>query len=111
VQVLCSEVKAKHTGPESCVALREERGEALTGGGAGQPWSPEKCQSGSRRSLDCRKATWAEERNANALPVPAWSENLARTQALYAGTGRSRGGPQAARLLVRGGKVRSRSRR
>ena len=97
MQVLHSEGKANHTGPESCAALREERGEALTGGGAGQPLSLEKHKSGEPTRLSSWKAAWAEERNANALPVPAWSENLARTQAPYAGTGRSRGEPQAAR--------------
>jgi hypothetical protein len=41
VEVLCGEGPANHTGPESCVAVREGRGEALTGESVGQPWSGE----------------------------------------------------------------------
>jgi hypothetical protein len=41
VKVLNSEVPAKHTDPESCVVVREGRGEALTGEGAGRVLSRE----------------------------------------------------------------------
>ncbi len=41
MQVLCSEGKANHTGPESCVVHREVSGEALTGETVGQPLSRE----------------------------------------------------------------------
>jgi hypothetical protein len=37
VQVLYGEGLASHTGPESCVAVREDRCEALTGECVGQP--------------------------------------------------------------------------
>ena len=39
MKVLDGEDVANHTGPESCVAFREERGEALTGDCVGQPLS------------------------------------------------------------------------
>jgi hypothetical protein len=41
VQVLYGEGVANHTGPESCAAVREDRGEALTGECVGQPLSGE----------------------------------------------------------------------
>ena len=41
MRVLCSEGIANHAGPESCVAYREVRDEALTGESAGQPLSRE----------------------------------------------------------------------
>jgi hypothetical protein len=41
VKVQDSESLASHTGPESCVAAREGRGEALTGEGAGRVSSRE----------------------------------------------------------------------
>ena len=41
MQVSCSEGVANHTGPESCVGVREDAGEALTGERIGQPSSRE----------------------------------------------------------------------
>jgi hypothetical protein len=41
VKVHYGEGVASHTGPESCAAAREVRGEALTGVRAGQVWSGE----------------------------------------------------------------------
>jgi hypothetical protein len=41
VQVSYSEGVANHTGPESCVDIREDAGEALTGERIGQPSSRE----------------------------------------------------------------------
>src|SRR5664279_1417633 len=45
MQVPCSEGIADHTGPESCAAHREVRGEALTGESVGQPSSRESYKS------------------------------------------------------------------
>jgi hypothetical protein len=42
VQVPCDEGVAIHIGPESCAAVREGRGEALTGECTGQPLSRER---------------------------------------------------------------------
>jgi len=36
-----SEDLASHAGPESCASVRKDRGEALTGGSAGELWSRE----------------------------------------------------------------------
>ena len=41
MKVSCSEDVANHTGPESCVCIREGAGEALTGERIGQPSSRE----------------------------------------------------------------------
>ena len=41
MQVSCSEGVANHTGPESCVGVRKDAGEALTGERIGQPSSRE----------------------------------------------------------------------
>ena len=47
VQVLYGEGLASRTGPESCVAVREDRCEALTGECVGQPLSV--CCSSTRK--------------------------------------------------------------
>lgn len=41
MQVLYGEGGASHTGPEACAAVREDRGEALTGESIGRHWSGE----------------------------------------------------------------------
>ena len=41
MEVSYGEGVASHTGPESCAVVREGRGEALTGGGAGRVLSRE----------------------------------------------------------------------
>jgi len=48
VRVLDGEDVASHTAPESCVAFREGRDEALTGDCVGQPLSGVKTTSGCR---------------------------------------------------------------
>ena len=50
---------ANHTGPESCVAGGNARGEALTGGSVGQVWSSEITPSVCRPRPDRGKATRA----------------------------------------------------
>ena len=81
MKVLNSEVPAKHTAPESCVAVREGRGEALTGEGAGGVLS---------REIDAlprkREAFWGADvvenggrqrrarRDGESCPGPARSE-------------------------------------
>jgi hypothetical protein len=47
VKVLCGEGVANHTDPESCVASREGRSEALTGDSVGQPLSGENQHRGA----------------------------------------------------------------
>ena len=50
---------AAHSGPESCVAVREGRGEALTGERAGRVFSRERhLPPGGRRRKEMRKATF-----------------------------------------------------
>lgn len=41
MKALCVEGPATHSDPESCVDVRKDGGEALTGARAGQPLSPE----------------------------------------------------------------------
>jgi hypothetical protein len=48
---------AIHGGPESCVGVREDGGEALTGVRVGRPLSREITTSGCRRRPTRRKAT------------------------------------------------------
>ena len=48
---------ANHGGPESCVGIRKDAGEALTGVRTGQPLSREITASGCRRRPMRRKAT------------------------------------------------------
>jgi hypothetical protein len=48
---------ASHDHPESCVDVREDSGEALTGAHTGWVMSPEIIRSGCRRCSCMRKAT------------------------------------------------------
>jgi hypothetical protein len=61
VKVCCIKGLANHDGPESCVAVREDRCEALTGVRLGQPLSRESFQFQALTRLGTWKATrrWA----------------------------------------------------
>jgi hypothetical protein len=72
VQVSYSEGLANHTGPESCVGIREDVGEALTGERIGQP--------SSRESLIF----------PDADVVEITEGNMGSAKALCTGTGRPR---------------------
>ena len=71
---------ANHTDPESCVIVREDTGEALTGERIGQPLSREMSFNPDVDALDN-----AEGNRGGALsraPThPAWSETLACAEA------------------------------
>jgi hypothetical protein len=67
VQVSYSEGLANHTGPEPCVGIREDAGEALTGEHIGQP-STKALYFRTPTWLEPRKATWGRD-NASACPV------------------------------------------
>ena len=90
MQVLYGEGLASHTGPESCVAVREDRCEALTGECVGQPLSGENqlrgadalrpsegntaCVDSARRSpTPRRRRTWHAQnpsvREPDFLPI------------------------------------------
>ena len=58
MQVSYSEGLANHTGPESCVGIREDAGEALTGARTGWPLSRESTTPGTPTLCIERKATW-----------------------------------------------------
>ena len=59
MKVLYGEGVAIHTGPESCVGIREDAGEASAGERIGQPLSREKLdQSRVPTCSITRKATW-----------------------------------------------------
>jgi hypothetical protein len=88
VRVHYGEGVANHIGPESCAGSREGVGEALTGERTGQPLSRERSNSGCRRGLK-RGRQDGGTRQRERLVDPAWSETLACTDALCAGTGRS----------------------
>ncbi len=62
---------AIHTDPESCAAVRKDRGEALTGARAGQVLSRErKIDFGGPTASWVRKATWDRSLFARAFPPP-----------------------------------------
>ena len=68
---------ANHHGPESCVDVREDGREALTGGSAGQLTSSENDPPGRRPCCIKGKATWtAAPRRESPPPGPAESKNL-----------------------------------
>jgi hypothetical protein len=69
VRVLYGEGIASHTGPESCVASREGRGEALTGECVGQPLSGENQLRGAD-VLRPAEGNRARVVNARRSPTP-----------------------------------------
>jgi hypothetical protein len=69
VRVLNGEDVASHTGPESCVAFREERGEALTGDCVGQPLSGVKQLRGADAFRPVEGNT-AHDDIASHAPIP-----------------------------------------
>jgi hypothetical protein len=93
---------ASRTGPESCVAVREDGGEALTGVRMGRVLSRE--SHGQLRGAD---AVEAAEGNTGCVVIAshAWTPRgqrpRARTETLHAGTGRSRFRPKQDGAWVR----------
>ena len=88
MEVHRSERVAIYADPESCAAVREDVGEALTGERTGQPLSRE------RLIPDADTVTYVEGNiqgcaSASAACDPAWSETLACAEASCSGTGRS----------------------
>ncbi len=78
------------TAPESCVAHREVRDEALTGcTGRGQPLSCEIMRTGCRRSYLSRKATRSMTIIASHVSIQRSRKSCACREAIYAETGRS----------------------
>jgi hypothetical protein len=69
VQVHCSEGLATHTGPESCVYVREAMGEALTGERIGQPLSGENSLWGAD-ALEEAEGNMGRSVSASACPTP-----------------------------------------
>jgi hypothetical protein len=109
VQVSYSEGLANHTGPESCVGIREDVGEALTGERIGQP--------SSRESLIFPDADVVEITEGNMgsaitrAPSPAWSKTLSMCGSSLHGNREASGLAGGWTPPVRVGKTRSRSRR
>ena len=89
----CGEGVATHTGPASCVGVREGVGEALTGVRAGQPLSREiMCLRGADA---VRRAEGNTEDAATARrpSIPRGLRPCACTEALHTGSGRSHDRP------------------
>jgi hypothetical protein len=110
VQVRCSEGVATHTGPESCAAGREVRGEALTGERIGQPSSRERQSPRAPTPFTRRKATRADA-PARASDRPGVVEDPGMCARSLRGNREISSpaiGPRG--RLVRIGKARSRSR-
>ena len=80
---------ATHIGPEPCIGIREDEGEASAGERAGQPLSRE-----SDLAWGADAVTYAEGNTggcgiASVRSDPTWSETLACTEAPCTGTGRT----------------------
>ena len=109
MQVLCSEGVASHTGPEPCVRVREDTGEASAGERRGQPLSRERnLIPGADAVIRAEGNTDGHDRRERPN-APAWSKTLACVDAPCTGTGRSHVWPPLFGA-VRIGKARSRSR-
>jgi len=85
---------ANHPGPESCRQINYEALEALTGGSAGQPLSPERCSSGVPTPIPCGGRQQRQARNREGLPHPSGSQNLACVDTSCPESGRASGRPR-----------------
>ncbi len=86
---------ANHPDPESCGSLRKDSSEALTGESAGELLSRE-----TRHSEMSTLLSVAEDKISNGVIASHWEISRGRrtsacTEALYAGTGRSRDWPRS----------------
>ena len=90
MQVRYDEGVAIHIGPEPCVGVREDVGEASAGERIGQPLSREKPVVPDADVFMVTEGDTLARVIASALTGPAWSKTLACAEALCAGTGRSR---------------------
>jgi len=70
VEVSYGEGLASHTGPESCVAHREVRGEALTGERAGRLLSRDRFHNGVPTPLGCAEGHTDGRAGASAWTAP-----------------------------------------
>lgn len=112
MRVSYGENLASHSGPESCVCIREGVGEALTGGAAGRDIEPRK----SHRERDASAVHWSEgqhqgDRNGEVVRVPRGRRPRARAQAFHTGTERSWDWPCGDGRAVRGENLEGASRR
>ncbi|SRR6266478_6465021 len=85
---------ASHTVPESCVGVREDDGEALTGVRAGRVWSPEIDASGVPTRLRTSEGNTGRVAIARPPRAPRDRRPRARTQAPHAEAGRPRARPR-----------------
>ena len=90
MKVLCGEGLATHSGPESCVCIRKDVGEALTGGAASRAIEPRK----SHREQDASAVHLSEgqyqvNREGEVDRVLRGRRPRARAQTFHAGTERS----------------------
>ena len=108
MQVHCDEGVAIHIGPEPCVVVCKDGGEASVGERIGQPLSRERnLMPGADAVVRTEGNTDGHDRRERP-DGPAWSKTLACADAPCTGTGRSHVWPPS--VAVRIGKARSRSR-
>src|SRR5690606_7695318 len=110
VKVRYDEGVAIHIDPESCAGRREAAREVLTGEHAGQPLSREIVDIPGADALYLCGRQYERSRYRKWPFDPARSKTLACMDASCTGTGRPRDWPAWFAMLVRIGKVRSRSR-
>ncbi len=90
MQVLYVEDLANHDDPESCVGIRKDDGEALTGEHAGRVLSREKFTVQGADAVEISGRQHGLGRYGEHQPGPA---SLARVEAACKGTGSSSGWP------------------
>ena len=95
MQVSHSEGPANHTGPESCVGICEDAGEALTGERIGQPLSRESLKISGADVVAFTEGNMDGRVSASARPTRRGRKTLACADALCTGTGRPRVWPAA----------------
>jgi len=84
VKVHCNEGVAIRIGPEPCVGIREDDGEASAGERIGQPWSRESLKVSGADVVSLTEGNMDGRAIASDVR-PAWSKTLACVEALCAG--------------------------
>jgi len=93
MQVLYVEDLANHDDPESCVGIRKDAGEALTGEHAGRVLSREKFTVQGADAVEISGRQHGLVRYGKRQSGPAWSETSRTRGSPCKGTGRSSGWP------------------
>ena len=111
MQVHYDEGIANHIGPEPCAGIREDVGEASVGERAGQPLSRDRKLIPGADAVCVAEGNMSKSANASAWATRRGRRTWHARKLFVREPGDLRVGHRPLWVMVRGGKVRSRSRR